>query len=65
MANMDMATCVSQRRGGFHEAVANHFSLAVNEDGTKFLMNPNQRRFNGSRTSRPPRRCQPDTVIFA
>jgi len=30
----------------FHEAVANHFSLAVNDDGTKFLMNPNQRHFS-------------------
>lgn len=28
-----------------HEAVANHFSLAINEDGTQFLMNPNQRHF--------------------
>lgn len=28
-----------------HEAVANHFSLAINEDGTRFLMNPNQRHF--------------------
>jgi ribulose-5-phosphate 4-epimerase/fuculose-1-phosphate aldolase len=28
-----------------HEAVANHFSLAVNDDGTQFLMNPNQRHF--------------------
>lgn len=28
-----------------HEAVANHFSLAVNEDGTHFLMNPNQMHF--------------------
>ncbi|WP_343080254.1 class II aldolase and adducin N-terminal domain-containing protein [Ostreiculturibacter nitratireducens] len=28
-----------------HEAVANHFSLAVNEDGTKFLMNPFARHF--------------------
>ena len=25
-----------------HEGVANHFSLAVNEDGTKFLMNTDQ-----------------------
>ncbi|WP_207209168.1 class II aldolase and adducin N-terminal domain-containing protein [Loktanella sp. IMCC34160] len=32
-------------RLNFHEAVANHFSLAVNDDGTKFLMNPNQRHF--------------------
>jgi ribulose-5-phosphate 4-epimerase/fuculose-1-phosphate aldolase len=28
-----------------HEAVANHFSLAVNEDGSKFLINPNGRHF--------------------
>ncbi|MFC2969572.1 class II aldolase and adducin N-terminal domain-containing protein [Acidimangrovimonas pyrenivorans] len=28
-----------------HEAVANHFSLAVNDDGTRFLMNPNARHF--------------------
>lgn len=28
-----------------HEGVANHFSLAVNDDGTKFLMNPNQMHF--------------------
>ncbi len=32
-------------RLNFHEAVANHFSLAVNDDGTQFLMNPNQRHF--------------------
>lgn len=29
-----------------HEAVANHFSLAVNEEGTQFLINPNQRHFS-------------------
>lgn len=34
-----------------HEAVANHFSLAVNDDGTRFLMNPNQRHFSGIRAS--------------
>ena len=28
-----------------HEAVANHFSLAVNADGSRFLMNPNVRHF--------------------
>ncbi|MES2435710.1 MAG: class II aldolase and adducin N-terminal domain-containing protein [Pseudomonadota bacterium] len=28
-----------------HEAVSNHFSLAVNPDGSKFLMNPNMRHF--------------------
>ncbi len=32
-------------RLNLHEAVANHFSLAVNEDGTQFLMNPNQMHF--------------------
>lgn len=34
-----------------HEAVANHFSLAVNDDGTQFLMNPNQRHFSRIRAS--------------
>ncbi|MCL5775674.1 class II aldolase and adducin N-terminal domain-containing protein [Limibaculum sp. FT325] len=33
-------------RLGMHESVANHFSLAVNEDGTRFLINPNQRHFS-------------------
>ena len=26
-----------------HEGVANHFSLAINDSGSRFLMNPNQR----------------------
>ncbi|QYX58278.1 class II aldolase and adducin N-terminal domain-containing protein [Roseovarius sp. SCSIO 43702] len=34
-----------------HEAVANHFSLAVSEDGSEFLMNPNQRHFSRIRAS--------------
>ncbi|MET4129661.1 class II aldolase and adducin N-terminal domain-containing protein [Roseovarius sp. MBR-6] len=34
-----------------HEAVANHFSLSVNEDGTRFLMNPNQMHFARIRAS--------------
>jgi ribulose-5-phosphate 4-epimerase/fuculose-1-phosphate aldolase len=34
-----------------HEGVANHFSLAVNEDGTQFLMNPNQVHFSRIRAS--------------
>ncbi len=38
-------------RQGMHEAVANHFSLAVNDDGTRFLMNPNQRHFSLVRAS--------------
>jgi ribulose-5-phosphate 4-epimerase/fuculose-1-phosphate aldolase len=33
-------------RLGLHEAVANHFSLAVNDDRTQFLINPNQRHFS-------------------
>ena len=32
-------------RLNMHEAVANHFSLAVNDTGTQFLMNPNQMHF--------------------
>ena len=38
-------------RLNMHEAVANHFSLAVNEDGTQFLMNPNQVHFSRVRAS--------------
>ena len=33
-------------RLGFHEGVANHYSLAVNEPGTQFLMNPSLRHFS-------------------
>lgn len=33
-------------RLGMHEAIANHFSLAVNADGTRFLINPNGRHFS-------------------
>lgn len=33
-------------RLNMHEGVANHFSLSVNDDGTQFLMNPNQRHFS-------------------
>ncbi len=29
-----------------HEAVSNHFSLALNADGTRFLINPNMRHFS-------------------
>ena len=38
-------------RLGMHEAVANHFSLAVNPQGTRFLMNPNQVHFARIRAS--------------
>jgi ribulose-5-phosphate 4-epimerase/fuculose-1-phosphate aldolase len=36
---------------GWHEAVANHFSLAVSPDGKKFLMNPRWRHFSRIRAS--------------
>ncbi|MGE0240281.1 MAG: class II aldolase/adducin family protein [Parvibaculaceae bacterium] len=35
----------------WHEAVANHFSLAVSPDGRKFLMNPKWKHFSGIRAS--------------
>ncbi len=35
----------------WHEAVANHFSLAVSSDGRKFLMNPRWRHFSRLRAS--------------
>jgi len=38
-------------RLNLHEAVANHFSLAVNQGGTRFLMNPNQMHFSRIKAS--------------
>ena len=38
-------------RLNMHEAVANHFSLAVNDDGSKFLINPNAQHFSLMRAS--------------
>ena len=38
-------------RLGLHEAVANHFSLAVNGAGARFLMNPGGRHFSRVRAS--------------
>ena len=38
-------------RLNMHEAVSNHFSLAVNDDGSQFLMNPNQMHFARIRAS--------------
>ncbi|WP_340119924.1 class II aldolase and adducin N-terminal domain-containing protein [Pelagibius sp. 7325] len=38
-------------RLNLHEAVANHFSLAVDDSGKRFLMNPNQRHFSRIRAS--------------
>ncbi|MFM2478672.1 class II aldolase and adducin N-terminal domain-containing protein [Celerinatantimonas sp. MCCC 1A17872] len=36
---------------GMHEAVANHFSAAVSEDGKKFLLNPKWKHFSRIRAS--------------
>ncbi len=38
-------------RLNLHEAVANHFSVAVNDEGTKFLMNPNRWHFSRIKAS--------------
>ncbi|MEM6637039.1 MAG: class II aldolase and adducin N-terminal domain-containing protein [Pseudomonadota bacterium] len=38
-------------RLNMHEAVANHFSLSVNNDGTEFLINPNKKHFSRVRAS--------------
>ena len=38
-------------RLNMHEGVANHFSLAVSDDGQKFLMNPNSRHFSRIKAS--------------
>lgn len=38
-------------RLGWHESIANHFSAAVSDDGSKFLLNPNGRHFSRVRAS--------------
>ncbi len=38
-------------RMNMHESVANHFSLAVSDDGRQFLMNPNGQHFSRIRAS--------------
>jgi len=38
-------------RSNLHEAVANHFSLAVNPEGTQFLMNPTMWHFSRIKAS--------------
>ena len=38
-------------RLNLHEAVANHFSLAVSADGARFLVNPDKRHFSRIRAS--------------
>ncbi|REJ72677.1 MAG: hypothetical protein DWQ28_00180, partial [Proteobacteria bacterium] len=45
-ARIDLAAAFRwAARLDLHEGVANHFSLAINDSGTRFLMNPNQRHF--------------------
>lgn len=49
---VDMAAAFRwTERLNMHEGVANHFSLAVNDDGTQFLMNANQVHFSRIRAS--------------
>ncbi|MBC8035803.1 MAG: class II aldolase/adducin family protein [Rhizobiales bacterium] len=38
-------------RLGFHEGIANHYSLAVSDDGARFLMNPYGRHWTKMRAS--------------
>jgi len=38
-------------RLNMHEGVANHISVAISDDGTKFLMNPNQMHFSRIKAS--------------
>ncbi|MCC1491960.1 class II aldolase and adducin N-terminal domain-containing protein [Cognatishimia sp. F0-27] len=38
-------------RLNMHEGIANHFSLSINEDGSRFLMNPNHRHFSRIKAS--------------
>jgi len=38
-------------RLNYHEGVANHFSVAINDSGSQFLINPNQRHFSTIKAS--------------
>lgn len=49
---IDLAACFRlAARAGWHEAVANHFSAAVSEDGKRFLVNPRWRHFSRIKAS--------------
>lgn len=51
-ARIDLAAAFRwTARLGMHEAVANHFSLAIDGTGTRFLINPNQMHFSRIRSS--------------
>ncbi|OUY06168.1 class II aldolase and adducin N-terminal domain-containing protein [Acinetobacter populi] len=49
---IDLAACFRLfAKMGMHEAVANHFSAAVSEDGRKFLLNPKWKHFSRIKAS--------------
>ena len=49
---VDMAAALRwTERLDMHEGVANHFSLAVNDDGSQFLLNPDQVHFSRVKAS--------------
>jgi ribulose-5-phosphate 4-epimerase/fuculose-1-phosphate aldolase len=51
-ARLDLSVAFrSAARLNLHEAVANHFSVAVSDDGQKFLINPAGRHFSRMRAS--------------
>ena len=51
-ARLDLAAALRwAAKLNLHEGVANHFSLAINDSGSRFLMNPNQRHFSRIKAS--------------
>lgn len=51
-ARVDLAAAFRwAARYNFHEGTANHFSVAVSDDGKQFLLNPNGRHFSRVRAS--------------
>jgi ribulose-5-phosphate 4-epimerase/fuculose-1-phosphate aldolase len=49
---IDLAACFRlAARMGWHESVANHFSLAISSDGRQFLMNPRWKHFSRIKAS--------------
>ena len=51
-ARIDLAAAFRlAARLGMHEAVANHFSMSVSPDGSRFLINPKWRHFSRIRAS--------------
>ncbi|MCI5076886.1 class II aldolase and adducin N-terminal domain-containing protein [Oricola sp.] len=51
-ARRDLAAALRfTARLGMHESIANHFSLAVSDDGQRFLMNPYGRHWSKMRAS--------------